>query len=111
RQITQHRTRNIQGQALNSNYRIKCLSLNVSVRCSCFVTLCFVYGVFAAGPPSSAFPANTFLPSGNTQVLALTVLDPSFARKPSMDSVSPSFRVSFLQPCRYNPLGAPPSTA
>ncbi len=35
RKITQHRTRNIQGQALNSNYRINRLSLNVSVRCSC----------------------------------------------------------------------------
>src|SRR5439155_7772290 len=56
------------------------------------------YGFFAPGPPSSLLPANTFLPSGNTHVRALTVLEPSFARKPSMEMESPIFIVSFLQP-------------
>src|SRR5262245_57791550 len=42
-------------------------------------------GGLVAGPPSSLLPAKTFLPSGSIQTLALTVLDPSFARKPSTE--------------------------
>ena len=67
------------------------------LRVSLVLNMCG-YGFLVPGPPSSADPANTFRPSGSVTFLALTVFDPSFARKPSIDTISPTFSESFRQP-------------
>src|ERR1700733_4510927 len=61
------------------------------------------------GAPSSAEPANTFLPLGSLTDRALHVLVPSLERKPSMVAWSPTFSESRLQPLRVRVLGGPPS--
>src|ERR1019366_9672593 len=57
----------------------------------------------------SAEPAKTFWPLGSVTERALQVFDPSFARNPSIEIVSPSFSASLVQPLRVNVLGGPPS--
>src|SRR5580658_3243267 len=69
----------------------------------------YCVGAFLEGPPSSAEPANTRLPSGSFTVRALQVLVPSLDRKPSTFTWSPIFSESLVQPLRVRVFGGPPS--